>query len=249
MPGREHGDGGSAEEAMMYERLRAMAPRWLRRQVLYFETRIEEEVTAFASGLPARTRLLDAGAGEGQYREYFGRQRYVGFDLGIGDATWDYAGLDCVGDLLRLPFRDGCFGAELSVVTLEHVTDPAKAVEEMSRVAGDGARLLLVVPLEWEVHQSPHDYYRFTRHVVRRLLEGNGWVIEKLEPAGGFFRLLSRRLMNGLQFFPGWLMPLLALVVVPVAVCVGWLDPLDERKDYTLGYFTIARRARKESGQ
>lgn len=247
MPGGEHRDGGSAEEeVMMYARLRALAPRWLRRQALFFETRIEEEVTGFARGLQEGVRLLDAGAGEGQYREYFGRHQYVGFDLGIGDATWNYAGLDCVGDLLRLPFRDGCFGAVVSVVTLEHVTDPARAVEEMSRVAAEGARLLLVVPLEWEVHQSPHDYYRFTRHVVRRLLEGNGWEIEKLEPAGGFFRLLSRRLMNGLQFFPAWMMPLLAVAVVPVAVAVGWLDPLDKKRDYTLGYFTIARRARKE---
>jgi hypothetical protein len=38
------------------------------------------------------------------------------------------------------------------------------------------------------------------------------------------------------------MMPLVALVVVPLALAVGWLDGLDERKDYTLGYVCMARR-------
>ena len=231
---------------MMYARLRALAPGWLRQQIFYFESRTEREVAAFAASLADDDSLLDAGAGEGQYRRFFDRQYYVGLDLGIGDRAWNYRGLDCLGDLLHLPFRDQSFSACLSVVTLEHVSDPRLAVAEMSRVATHNAKLLLVAPLEWEVHQSPHDYYRFTRHALVHLMDQHGWRIERLEAAGGFFRLLSRRLMNGLQFFPFWLMPFLALLVVPAAVCVGWLDALDERKDYTLGYFLIARRARKE---
>jgi SAM-dependent methyltransferase len=226
----------------MYERLRAMTPRWLRREVFYFEGLIEAAVVEFSAGLENGARVLDAGAGEGQYREWFGRQRYVGVDLGIGDAGWNYRGLDCVADLLRLPFGPAVFDAFVSVVTLEHVTEPGVAVAEMARVAKPGARLLLVVPHEWEVHQHPHDYWRFTRFGVERLLRENGWRVERLEAAGGYFRLLSRRLMNGLQFAPRWIMPLMALVVVPLALAVGWLDGLDERKDYTLGYVCVARR-------
>ncbi len=227
---------------MSYAGLRRMVPGWLRREVFYFETLIVEGVREFAAGLQPGACVLDAGAGEGQYREYFAGQRYVGVDLGIGDAGWNYQGLDCVADLLRLPFGERAFDAFVSVVTLEHVVDPRTAMAEMARVARPGAVLYLVVPHEWEEHQQPHDYWRFTRYGVKQLCESTGWSLEKIEPGGGYFRLLSRRLMNGLQFLPGWLMPLVALVVAPVALVVGWCDGLDGQKNYTLGYICLARR-------
>jgi SAM-dependent methyltransferase len=242
VPGGKHGDGGSEEEGMMYAWLRDRTPTWLRREVLYFESRIVEAVEEFASGLAPGELVLDAGAGEGQYRAWFTRQRYVGVDLGVGDAKWNYQGLDCVADLLRLPFGEGVFDAFVSVVTLEHVTEPGTVIAEMARVAKPGARLLLVVPHAWEVHQHPHDYWRFTKYGVERLLRENGWAAERLEPGGGYFRLLSRLLMNGLQFMPRWLMPFAAAVIAPVALVVGMLDGLDKQKDFTLGYICWARR-------
>jgi len=240
--GGEYGDGGSAEEAMSYAGLRRLVPAWLRREVFYFEGRISTGLTEFAGSLAPGCAVLDAGAGEGQYREYFSRQMYVGVDLGVGDVAWNYSDLDCVADLLRLPFDSDSFDAFVSVVTLEHVTEPGVAIAEMARVARRGALLYLVVPHEWEVHQHPHDYWRFTKFGVRRLLEENGWDIVRLEAGGGYFRLLSRRLMNGLQFLPGWLMPFLAVVVAPVALAVGWMDGLDSQRDYTLGYICWAKR-------
>jgi SAM-dependent methyltransferase len=227
---------------MSYAGLRGLVPQWLRREVFFFESLIVAGVEEFARALPAGARVLDAGAGEGQYRDYFGKQKYVGVDLGVGDAQWNYAGLDCVADLLRLPFGPGCFDAFVSVVTLEHVTEPGQAIAEMGRVARAGAMLYLVVPHEWEVHQHPHDYWRFTKFGVKRLLEENGWEVVRLEAGGGYFRLLSRRLMNGLQFLPGWLMPFAAVLVAPVALLVGLLDGLDQRQDYTLGYICWAKR-------
>ena len=227
---------------MSYAGLRRLVPGWLRREVFYFETRIDEGLREFAGQLKPGAAVLDAGAGEGQYRDHFSRQKYTGVDLGVGDAAWNYAGLDCVADLLRLPFANDSFDAFVSVVTLEHVTEPGLAIAEMARVARVGAMLYLVVPHEWEVHQHPHDYWRFTKFGVKRLLEQNGWDVLRLEPGGGFFRLLSRRLMNGLQFLPGWLMPLAAIFVAPAALLTGLLDGLDSQRDYTLGYICWAKR-------
>ncbi|MFN9297356.1 MAG: class I SAM-dependent methyltransferase [Acidobacteriota bacterium] len=227
---------------MTYAGLRSLVPPWLRRQVFHFETLILEHVTAFAAQLPPQARLLDAGAGEGQYKKFFPRQQYLGLDLAIGDTSWNYSSLDTLGDLLRLPFRDASFDAFLSVVTLEHVTDPAAALLELARTARPGARLLLVAPAEWELHQHPHDYFRFTHYALQHLLSRSGWRIDSLLPGGGFFRLLSRRLMNSLQFFPPWLIPLLAIPVVPAALLIAQLDFLDSRRDFTLGYIVYARK-------
>jgi SAM-dependent methyltransferase len=222
-------------------------PRWLagsalERHVLQFEALIERSVAGFAEVLPAGSRVLDAGCGEGRYAGHFTRHNYVGVDLGVGDASWDYSGLQALADLGALPFAGDSFDACLSIVTLEHVPAPHVAIDELHRVLKPGGRLLLAVPQEWEIHQAPHDYFRFTSHGVRRLLESAGFGDLRIEAAGGFFRLLSRRLLNGLQFFPAPLVPLAALFLAPPALVLPALDFLDRERVFTLGYICTARK-------
>jgi SAM-dependent methyltransferase len=226
----------------MYRSLQSMLPRPLRRYLLHFEAAIEDAVADFSASLAQRARILDAGAGEGSYRNCFRRQQYVGVDLGIGDAAWNYSGLDAVADLQALPFSAGTFDAVLNVVTLEHVREPACVLAELARALKPGGRLLLIVPHEWEEHQQPHDYYRYTRYGARYLLERAGFDEITIEPVGGYFRLLSRRLLNGLQFFPGPLMLLAALFLVPPALIAPLLDGLDQRQAFTLGFICAARK-------
>jgi SAM-dependent methyltransferase len=216
-------------------------PAPLRRWVQHFEASIEDAVAKFAQSLPAGARMLDAGAGEGNYKKYFSKQRYCGLDLAIGDAQWDYTRIDVLGDLSLLPFDAGTFDAALNVVTLEHVTDPARVLCELARVLKPGGSLLLIAPLEWEEHQQPHDYYRYTRYGLEFLLKQAGFAEIAIEPVGGFFRLLSRRLFNALQFFPGPLVFIAAIFFVPPALVLPLLDGLDRRRNFTLGFICTAR--------
>ncbi len=227
---------------MIYDQLRNLLPSPVARYVMHFEAEIERSVSEFAAALPLRTRVLDAGAGEGSYKRHFSKQRYCGLDLGVGDGAWDYSQLDVLGDLSQLPFRDGSFSATLNVVTLEHVLEPARVIEELSRILAPGGRLLIVAPHEWEEHQQPHDYFRYTRYGLRYLLERAGFQDIQVEPVGGFFRLLSRRLLNALQFFPGPFALLAAIFFAPPALLLPLLDPLDKKRNFTLGYICSARK-------
>jgi SAM-dependent methyltransferase len=223
-------------------------PRWLAgsalgRYVLHFEAAIEKAVSDFAAGLPDGSRVLDAGAGEGQYAHYFARHRYAGVDLAVGDAGWDYSRLQAVADLTALPFASASFDASINIVTLEHVREPSRALEEIARVLKRGGSLLLAVPHEWEVHQAPHDYFRFTRHGIQHLLEQAGFQRIRIDPVGGFFRLLARRLASGLQFFPAPLMPVAALLLGPPALVLPVFDFLDRERNFTLGYICTARKS------
>ena len=228
---------------MTYRGLQSLLPGPLRRYVLHFESSIEDAVGAFAGCLPRGARVLDAGAGEGQYAAHFAIHRYIGVDLAIGDVSWNYRKLAAIANLEHLPFADGAFDATLNVVTLEHVKKPGKVVEELGRTLRAGGRLLLIVPHEWEEHQQPHDYFRYTRYGVRYLLESGGFHDIRIEPVGGFFRLLSRRLFNAVQFFPGPFAIAGLLLFAPAALLVPLLEPLDRERNFTLGFICTATRS------
>lgn len=230
---------------MIYRRippLLRLMPTALRRYVLHFEWTIETAARDFASSLKPGSWVLDAGAGEGQYASLFARQRYVGVDLAVGDAEWKYGDLDAIADLSSLPFREATFEACVNIVTLEHVPEPARVIAEIFRALQPGGLLFLVTPHEWEEHQQPHDYFRYTSFGVRYLLSRAGFEQVEIRPVGGYFRLLSRRLLNGLQFMPKVLAPLYAVLVAPAALVAPLLEPLDRQQTFTLGHICTARK-------
>jgi SAM-dependent methyltransferase len=231
---------------MSYTGIAYKLPRFLRHHILHFEVEIEDAVAAFARSLPEGARVLDAGSGEGQYAHHFARHRYTGVDLAVGDTKWDYSRVDALADLTALPFATGAFDAAIHIVTIEHLREPARALQEMSRVLKVEGVLLIVAPLEWEVHQAPHDYFRYTHYGLLHLLEQAKMLCIEVRPVGGYFRLLARRLLNGLQFFTGglrWLLfPVAAILLVPPALILPFLDFLDRDRNFTLGYICKARK-------
>lgn len=237
-----HHHAGGAQENLTYRAIERRLPRFLRRHVLHFESAIDDSLQQFSAGLASGVRVLDAGAGERVHARYFGRQRYIGVDLAVGDAGWNYGKLDAIADLTALPFPSGCFEACINIVTLEHVSEPGCALRELERTLAPGGRLLMIVPHEWEVHQSPHDYFRYTRHGIAYLLGKAGFTEYTIEPVGGYFRLLARRLLNGLQFFPGAWFFVAAIFLAPPALILPWFDSLDREHNFTLGYICTARK-------
>jgi len=227
--------------------IQSLLPRFLLRALDPFESRMNGAVGEFASSLPAGARVLDAGAGESRYAPLFAAQRYVALDLAVGDVQWNYSRLDLLGDLECLPLADGSFDAVLNVVTLEHVRRPQTAILELARVLRRGGRLLLVAPLDWEVHQAPHDYFRYTRYGLEHLLATAGLQAQRLEPVGGFFWLMARRSVNFLSFFQGGAKWILFALLAPlfgllIPVLLYAVDGFDRRYDFTLGYVCEATK-------
>ena len=185
--------------------------------------------------------MLDAGAGEGQYAHHFARQRYCGVDLAVGDAAWDYSRLDAVADLTALPFRAGAFDAALHIVTIEHLREPGRALAEIARTLAPGGALLVAAPHEWEVHQAPHDYFRYTRYGLAYLLEKAGFEVRGDARRRAATSACSRggcstgynssqAAFAGCGFIPA------AMLLVPPALILPFLDFLDRDRNFTLGY-------------
>lgn len=243
-------------ETSAYSHLLRTLPRPLRRLIDPHTEAIDDFICEEIRFIGSGGRVLDAGAGESRFRRLFSPAQYVGVDLAVGDALWDYSAIDVNADLLALPFREKAFDLALNTQVLEHVREPKAILLEILRVLKPGGRLLLTAPQGWYEHQAPHDYFRFTSFALRYLLESTGYVVEEIRPMGGYFRYLGNRIGHlSKVLFPVrrrlfwkvfWLPFELVTVVVfsgliPIALTA--LDFLDRERSFTLGYRCIARKA------
>ncbi len=173
---------------------RRLIPKFVLDQINPFDGLMLRSVKRFAARLPAGALVLDAGAGEAQYKPVFTRAglRYMGIDLGVGEPDWKYSSIDVLANTEELPFVPGSFDGVLSIAVLEHSPRPRKVVHEMNAALKLGGRLLIVVPTMWEEHQMPNDFYRFTRFGISRLLEEAGFEVTEQAPIGGYFWFMGR---------------------------------------------------------
>lgn len=79
-------------------------------------------------------------------------------------------GIHIAADAEELPFKnDSCDGV-ICESSLEHFKDPTRAVQEMHRVLKSGGLVYISVPFIYGFHDSPNDYYRWTKEGLRELL-------------------------------------------------------------------------------
>lgn len=238
-------------------RLPPYVPQWIQRRVEVNVFQLYEFAEEVSASLSPSARVLDAGAGQGRFKPEFAHTRYVGIDLGVGDANWRYGNLDAISELAHLPFAQSSFDAAVCLQVLEHVPAPRRVLQELRRVLRPGGHLFLSAPQSWHQHQKPYDYFRYTSFGLRLLVEQSGMEIKSVEPMGGYFWFLSFQLQNiNYWLFPrgmkgrSWTWPLRALfgLVFQLAVplVLFYLDRLDRVKDETFGYVCVAVKPRNE---
>ena len=138
--------------------------------------------------LPEGVRVLDAAIGLGQLAGRVRGARYRVFGI---DAAFEAAlhvrrtlgAIAVVGDMTRLPFRDGAFGAVTTGETLEHLDDDAGAAREIARVIERGGTCIATVPALRSLWSASDDYYehrrRYAREELAAIFRDAGMEIEK----------------------------------------------------------------------
>jgi SAM-dependent methyltransferase len=210
-----------------------------------------EPILDFVSRVAAETEpgisVLDIGAGDAPYRELFEHTRYV---------TTDWAqslhpgarGADVVAPADAVPLDDASFGLVLCTQVLEHVPEPSGVLGECFRVLEPGGRLALTVPLLWELHELPHDYYRYTEPGVRYLLDKAGFVEVAVSPRSDGFSTVAQLLRNlawgmgDAEDGLGEQRVAARELLETVANEIARLAPLDSRRIMPLGYTALASK-------
>lgn len=177
------------------------------------------------SGLPAGSRLLDAGAGELQNRKYCGHMEYISQDFcqyegqeggapaeGLHSKSWDTSRIDLVSDITAIPAPDSSFDAILCSEVLEHVPEPTHALDEFARLLKPGGVVILTAPFSSNVHMAPYHYCSgFSKYWYEHHLALRGFEIKELTANGDWYALLEQEItrLGGLERQNGnWTWPL-----------------------------------------
>jgi SAM-dependent methyltransferase len=152
-----------------------------------------DRIRRYLGALPAGTRVLDAGCGEGVLVEEFrGRLTIDGIDPNYSS--------DLVrrGSLTALPCADASFDRAVCLDVLEHLTfdDQARALAELFRVIRPGGELVVTVPNL--AHLQSRVHFLLTGRLIRTASlakhPGDRPIGEYLDMArGAGFRLVERR--------------------------------------------------------
>ena len=140
--------------------------------------------------------LLDIGCGKMPYKlhvlENSGVKKYVGLDIENALVYDDSIKPDYTWDGKKMPFEDSSFNTAFGTEVLEHCPEPETVLAEVYRVIKKEGVFFFTVPFIWNLHEVPHDEFRYTPFSLKRLLENAGFKDVELYTSGGWNSYLAQ---------------------------------------------------------
>jgi ubiquinone/menaquinone biosynthesis C-methylase UbiE len=164
-----------------------------------------EWIEKVLKNIPSGNSILDAGAGEQQFKKWCTHLKYVSQDFaqykpeelnsGLQMGKWDYGELDIVSDIATIPVENESFDTIMCTEVFEHIINPIEAIAEFSRILKKDGYLILTAPFCSLTHFAPYHFYSgFNRFFYETELVKNGLEILELLPNGNYFEYLAQEL-------------------------------------------------------
>jgi SAM-dependent methyltransferase len=144
------------------------------------------QLEKFISRYATDERILDIGSGGSSYGRYFPNRLTVDIDPARKP--------EIVADAHSLPFRDAEFNLVLCTEVLEHTEHPDVVASELMRVLKPDGILVLTTRFVYPIHDSPNDYFRFTKYGLQKLFAQ--WKIIEIRSELGDFSTIAALLQR-----------------------------------------------------
>ena len=206
-----------------------------------------QHLEVFLKGQATDKYTLDIGSGGSlyQYDRFFPDRITVDIDPARNP--------EVVGDIHALPFDQNTFDTVLCVEVLEHCIDPKKAFSEMHRVLKSGGKLVLTTRFVYPLHDTPNDFWRFTKYGLQELAK-EGFVITELLPEVGTFStigVLLQRIAYQTNLFANGIFKLKLFILAWIFNHLNWMIRQEygdikktarETDILTSGYYLVATK-------
>jgi SAM-dependent methyltransferase len=204
-----------------------------------------------AKNIKKEESIIDVGAGELRYKNYFSHCKYVSQDLCVGNNDWDFNEIDIKSSIYNIPVEDKSFNYVLCTQVLEHLDNPDLAFKEFYRILKDDGKIFLTAPLGQSEHQTPYDFFRFTKYGLEILGKRNNFELVYIKPSGGIFINMESIIWESINM----ILPFKKISIIryfyyilffPFKLLSGiiflFFDLFDFNKNYTNNYLCIFKK-------
>ncbi|MGC2700891.1 MAG: class I SAM-dependent methyltransferase, partial [Candidatus Acidiferrales bacterium] len=139
-----------------------------------------------------------------------------------------------------LPFMDGSYDTVLVTQVIEHVADHRSLLREAFRVLKSGGIMILSGPMYWPLHEEPYDFFRFTEHGLRFLLETTGFSDIEIVADGGHWALCGQVLVHTIS---ATRLQRYKFLIAAINRMFAYLDDRRPTRDNPMNYVAIARKS------
>lgn len=162
---------------------------------LHYKSLFEDITTAIKTH--AKGDVLDIGCGNKPYKNLFNNvtSSYIGCDIIQSSGNE----VDIICSCTDIPLPDASKDTVFCTQVMEHVAEHEKLLSEAYRILKQDGYILLTVPMCWEHHEEPYDFFRFTRYGLQYLFEKTGFTNIKIKANGGKWAQTGQIMINSFR--------------------------------------------------
>lgn len=151
----------------------------------------------------SKGRLADLGCGDVPFFHFYRNLVQENICIDWAHSSLETSFLDYEADLnLPLEFLEsGSFDTVLCTDVLEHIYNPEILFSEMVRILKKDGHLILAVPFLYWVHDSPHDYHRYSHFKLNEFCAKRNMDVVSIEIFGGLPEIIFDLVHKGYNYY------------------------------------------------